>query len=525
MPTTKPIKRALISTSDKSGLVEFAKQLVELGIEIIATGGTASLLAESNIPITEVADYTGFPEIMDGRVKSLHPKIHGGLLGRRGVDDDVMAEHGILPIDLVVVNLYPFQQTIYDPECTLKKALEHIDVGGPTMLRAAAKNFPDVTVLVDPQDYQWIFEEMKSHEGSTTFETRHTLAQKTFSHLANYDKAIAEYLAKDDKPLSSELFPKDFEPHYQKKTELRYGENPHQQAAFYRSIPSQPNSLAQAKQWQGKELSFNNLMDADCALSCVRIFSSQIPCCVIVKHATPCGVAQGKSQLDSYNKAYTSDPTSAFGGIIAFNTPLEANTAEKIVAQQFVEVLIAPSITNDAFVHLRTKPNIRVLTCGQLAQAIHSFTLHSISGGLLLQQSDTQLLNPNELRIVTRREPTHSELENLLFAWDVVKFVKSNAIVYAKDCTTLGIGCGQTSRVFAARIAALKAKESNLSLEGAVMSSDAFFPFSDSIDLAASLGITAIIQPGGSKRDPEVIAAADNTNIAMLFTGIRHFRH
>lgn len=525
MSTSTPIKRALISTSDKSGLVEFAKQLVALDVEIIATGGTAALLAENHISITEVADYTGFPEIMDGRVKSLHPKIHGGLLGRRGIDDQAMAEHGILPINLVVVNLYPFQQTIYDPECTLEKALEHIDVGGPTMLRAAAKNFPDVTVIVDPQDYQWILEEIQAHEGATTLKTRHTLAQKTFSHLANYDKAIAEYLAKDDKPLSSELFPKDFEPHYQKKIELRYGENPQQQAAFYRSIPSQPNSLAQAKQWQGKELSFNNLMDADCALACVRTFSSHIPCCVIVKHATPCGVAQGESQLDAYNKAYATDPTSAFGGIMAFNTPLEAKTADKIVSQQFVEVLVAPSITNDAFAFLRAKPNMRVLTCGQLTQPIHSFTLHSISGGLLLQQSDSQPLNPNQLRIVSHRQPTHPELENLLFAWDVVKYVKSNAIVYAKDRATIGIGNGQTSRIFAAKIAALKAKEASLALQGAAMASDAFFPFPDSIELAVSVGITAIIQPGGSKRDAEVIAAADNANIAMVFTNMRHFRH
>lgn len=525
MSASKPIKRALISTSDKSGLVGFAKQLVEFGIEIIATGGTATLLAGNHISIIEVADYTGFPEIMGGRVKSLHPKIHGGLLGRRGVDDNIMTEHGILPIDLVIVNLYPFQQIIYDPECTLENALEHIDVGGPTILRAAAKNFPDVTVLVNPQDYQWIIEEMQSHSGATTLETRHTLAQKTFSHLANYDKAIAEYLAKDDKPLTRKLFPKDFEPHYQKKTELRYGENPHQQAAFYYSIPSQPNSLAQAKQWQGKELSFNNLMDSDCALNCVRSFSPQIPCCVIVKHTTPCGVAQGESQLDAYNKAYATDSTSAFGGIIAFNTLLEAKTAEKIISQQFVEVLIAPNIANDAFVYLRTKANIRVLTSGQLAQPIHSFTLHSISGGLLLQQSDSQPLNPNELHIVSRREPTHPELENLLFAWDVVKFVKSNAIVYAKDRATLGIGSGQTSRIFAAKIAALKAKEAGLALKNGIMASDAFFPFPDSIEFAASIGITAVIQPGGSKHDSGVIAAADNANMAMIFTNMRHFKH
>lgn len=523
--SSRPVRRALISTSDKTGLLELATQLVDHGIEIIATGGTAALLTDNNIAVTEVADYTKFPEIMNGRVKSLHPKIYGGLLGRRGHDDTTMAEHEILPIDLLVVNLYPFQTTIADPQCTLAMAIEKIDVGGPSMLRAGAKNFSAVTVVVDPRDYSKVIDEIKTHHGNTTLATRRELAYKTFQHLVNYDRAIADYLTPTDEETSDSLFPTNFRPDYHKKQSLRYGENPHQAAAFYTHTPSQPGTLAQAKLLQGKALSFNNLMDSDCALNCVRSLSVEAPGCVIVKHATPCGVAQGNTQSHAYEKALATDTSSAFGGIIAFNTPLQAATAEKIVAKQFVEVILAPHIEPDALELLNQKINLRVLATGQPPALTDSLTLHSITGGLLIQQMDTTTIDPKDCQIVSKRVPTPEEMQNCLFAWKVVKSVKSNAIVYAKDEMTLGIGTGQTSRVFAAEIAALKAKAAGLSLQHAVMASDAFFPFADGIDVAASAGITAVIQPGGSKRDNEVIAAADKANIAMVLTGVRHFRH
>ena len=522
--SSRPVRRALISTSDKTGLLELAKQLVEHDIEIIATGGTAALLTDNNIAVTEVADYTKFPEIMNGRVKSLHPKIYGGLLGRRGHDDTTMAEHEILPIDLLVVNLYPFQATIADPQCTLAMAIEKIDVGGPSMLRAGAKNFSAVTVVVDPRDYSHVIGEIKTHHGSTTLATRRQLAYKTFKHLVDYDKAIADYLTPNEET-SDTLFPTDFRPDYHKKQSLRYGENPHQAAAFYTNTPSQPGTLAQAKLLQGKALSFNNLMDSDCALNCVRSLSVETPGCVIVKHATPCGVAQGNTQSHAYEKALATDPSSAFGGIIAFNTPLQAATAEKILAKQFVEVILAPHIEPDALALLNKKTNLRVLATDQSPPLTDSFTLHSITGGLLIQQMDTTIIDPKNYQIVSKRTPTPEEMQNCLFAWRVVKSVKSNAIVYAKDEMTLGIGTGQTSRVFAAQIAALKAKEAGLTLQDAVMASDAFFPFADGIEVAATAGITAVIQPGGSQRDNEVIAAADKANIAMVLTGVRHFRH
>lgn len=505
------IKRALISTSDKEGLAFFASQLHQLGIEIIATGGTAKLLRDANIPIINVKAVTGFPEMMDGRVKTLHPKIHGALLARRGIDDEALKEHNIIPIDLVVVNLYPFQKTIAQPNCTLEDAIENIDIGGPTMLRAAAKNNERVTVVVDPNDYPGILEEIQK-EGNTTLKTRQRLAQKVFAHTAEYDAAIANYLNTETLNLT-----------LHKKDELRYGENPHQQATLY-SLNSTEGTLTQAKQYQGKQLSFNNLMDSNAALLCVRALD-QNPGCVIVKHATPCGVAQGNSLEKAYLKALATDAMSAFGGIIAFNTRCDATTAKAILDKQFAEVILAPSFDDDALTLFAKKKNLRILATGTENQSTNKKTFHSISGGLLIQDADEEADDPESFNIVTKRQPTPTELTDCLFAWRVVRYVKSNAIVYAKDCQTLGIGTGQTSRVFSASIAALKAKEAGLSLEGAAVASDAFYPFADGIEVAAKQGITAVIQPGGSMRDDEVIAAADKLNLAMIFTHVRHFRH
>lgn len=508
------IKRALISVSDKSGIVDFAKALSEQGVEILSTGGTAKLLAENAISVIEVSDYTGFPEMMAGRVKTLHPKIHGGLLGRRGVDDEVMNQHQINPIDLVVVNLYPFEDTIAKPDCDLNMAIENIDIGGPAMLRSAAKNHAAVTVVVNASDYDTVLQEMAANNGVVTAETRFLLAQKVFAHTASYDGAIANYLS-DANFLSLQ---------YQKVQDMRYGENPHQKAAFYTETKIQEPCIATAVQIQGKELSYNNVADTDAALECVKTFD--VATCVIVKHANPCGVATGDNILAAYDRAFKTDPTSAFGGIIAFNRPLDADTAKAIVDRQFVEVIIAPEIAEDAKPILATKKNVRVLATGMWqAQRPNGLDFKRVNGGLLVQDRDLGIITADDLKIVSKRQPTDKELQDLLFAWKVAKFVKSNAIVYCKDNMTIGIGAGQMSRVYSAKIAAIKAADENLEVKGSAMASDAFFPFRDGIDSAKEVGITAVIQPGGSIRDDEVIAAADEYDMAMVFTGMRHFRH
>ncbi len=512
------IQRALLSVSDKSGIVSFAKTLNERGIEILSTGGTAKLLADNGITVTEVSDYTGFPEMMAGRVKTLHPKIHGGLLGRRGIDETVMADNSIKPIDLLVVNLYPFEQTIAKPDCDLSTAIENIDIGGPAMLRSAAKNHASVTVVVDAEDYTSILEEMANNDGAVTEATRFALASKVFAHTARYDSLIANYLGS-----IGNIFPPTLSLQYQQVQTMRYGENPHQQAAFY----AEPNStlvcVANSKQVQGKELSYNNVADTDAALECVKSFSE--PSCVIVKHANPCGVAIGEDIASAYDRAFKTDPTSAFGGIIAFNRTLDAAVAKTIIDQQFVEVIIAPNIEEEAKLVLATKKNVRVLESGVWDNDINDLDFKRIRGGLLVQQRDTGIITAADLKMVTQRQPTEKELQDLLFAWKVAKFVKSNAIVYCKDGMTIGVGAGQMSRVYSAKIAAIKAADEKLEVQGSVMASDAFFPFRDGIDAAASVGITAIIQPGGSMRDNETIAAADEHGIAMVFTGMRHFRH
>jgi phosphoribosylaminoimidazolecarboxamide formyltransferase/IMP cyclohydrolase len=509
------IQRALISVSDKTGIVPFAQALSERGVEILSTGGTAQLLADNGIAVTEVSDYTGFPEMMAGRVKTLHPKIHGGLLGRRGVDEAVMTEHDIYPIDLLVVNLYPFEQTIAKPDCDLATAIENIDIGGPAMLRSAAKNHAAVTVVVDATDYDTVLQEMACNNGAVTEATRFTLAQKVFAHTARYDGAIANYLSQGE-TLTLQ---------YQKVQAMRYGENPHQKAAFYVESTPQEVSVATAEQLQGKALSYNNVADTDAALECVKSFDD--PACVIVKHANPCGVAIGENILTAYERAFKTDPTSAFGGIIAFNRPLDTQTAKAIIDRQFVEVIIAPIINDDTKPILATKKNVRVLASGVWSRAVKGGILDfkRVNGGLLVQDRDSGAVTAADLKIVTQRQPTETELQDLLFAWKVVKFVKSNAIVYCKDGMTIGVGAGQMSRVYSAKIAAIKAADENLEVKGAVMASDAFFPFRDGIDAAAEVGINAVIQPGGSMRDKEVIAAADEHGIAMVFTGMRHFRH
>ncbi len=517
------IKRALISVSDKTGIVEFASQLASRNIIILSTGGTASLLAENGIEVVEVSDHTGFPEIMDGRVKTLHPKIHGGLLGRRGTDDAVMAENDIDPIDLVVVNLYPFEATVSKADCTLADAIENIDIGGPTMLRSAAKNHAYVGVVVDATDYENIINELDNNEGSLTDRTRFSLAQKVFAHTASYDANVSNYLGAITTDGEDLDYPLTFSTQFKKLQELRYGENPHQSAAFY-GQPSPPSgTLAGAKQLQGKALSYNNIADTDAALECV--LSYQEAACVIVKHANPCGVAVGENVLQAYERAYQTDPTSAFGGIIAFNYLLDGETAKAIVDRQFVEVVIAPSISQEALDIVSTKENVRVLEVGAREHAIQQLTMKRVSGGLLIQDNDQGIIERGDLKIVSKRPPTEKEIEDLLFTWKVVKYVKSNAIVYAKDKQTIGIGAGQMSRVYSARIAAIKAEDEGLEVNGSVMASDAFFPFRDGIDSAAKVGVTAIIQPGGSMRDDEVIAAADEANIAMVFTSMRHFLH
>ncbi|MBK8751210.1 MAG: bifunctional phosphoribosylaminoimidazolecarboxamide formyltransferase/IMP cyclohydrolase [Candidatus Competibacteraceae bacterium] len=519
-----PIRRALLSVSDKTGIVDFARALADLGVEILSTGGTANLLSANDISVIEVADYTGFPEMMDGRLKTLHPRIHGGLLGRRGEDDTAMVAHDIPPIDLLAVNLYPFAATIAKPNCALADAIENIDIGGPAMLRAAAKNHAAVTVVTDAGDYDRVLAEMRAGNGAVCQATRFDLAIKVFEHTAQYDGAIANYLGSIRAEGERDPFPRSYSAQFRKVQDMRYGENPHQGAAFYVEPKPAEACIATARQLQGKELSYNNVADTDAALECVKGFAT--PACVIVKHANPCGVAVGATILEAYNRAYQTDPTSAFGGIIAFNRPLDTATAKAIVDRQFVEVIIAPEVMPDALAVTASKQNVRVLACGQWgAERIPGWDYKRVTGGLLVQDRDLGQVARSDLKIVTQRQPSEAELADLLFMWQVVKFVKSNAIVFGRDGMTLGIGAGQMSRVYSARIAAIKAADEKLDLKGSVMASDAFFPFRDGVDIAAEYGVMAVIQPGGSMRDSEVIAAADEHGMTMVFTGMRHFRH
>lgn len=526
--TKTKIHRALISASNKHGLEEFAQQLSELHCELIATGKTAQLLMQHKIPVIEVSQYTEFPEIFGGRVKTLHPKILGGVLARRDVDATQMQTHHIPSIDLIVANLYPFQETVAQADCSLEHAIEQIDIGGVTLIRAAAKNYRFTTVLVDPADYATVIHEIKEF-GAITEQTRFDLAKKAFAYTSQYEAAIAKYFSTPQSRSSetkseTQSFPQQLQITFTKQTDLRYGENPHQHAASYAN-PHANIGIAQASLLQGKPLSFNNLLDADTAFRCVRNFNTNSAACVIIKHATPCGVAIGNTLLAAYDKAFACDAQSAFGGIIAFNQPLDAKTAQHILSQQFVEVIIAPKIDSATLNVFATKPNIRLLQCDIHTKPNDCWTYHSITGGLLLQSVDDPHENSKNWKIVTQRKPNDQEMNDLNFAWQVAKSVKSNAIVYAKNGATLGIGSGQTSRVFSAKIAALKAQEAHLSLENAVMASDGFFPFEDGIEVAAQAGIKNIIQPGGSIRDPEIIAKADELGLAMVLTGIRHFRH
>ncbi len=516
------VKRALISVSDKTGIVEFATELNKMGVEILSTGGTYKLLKDNNLPAIEVSDYTGFPEMMDGRVKTLHPKIHGGILGRRGQDDQVMSEHAIQAIDMVVVNLYPFEQTVANPHCSLEDAIENIDIGGPTMVRAAAKNHPFVNIVVNSSDYPEILTEMNNNNAATSLATRFNLAIKAYEHTAAYDGAIANYFGKKV-PGGNADFPRTFNIQMTQAQTLRYGENPHQKSAFYIEKNCPADSISGAKQIQGKELSFNNIADTDAALETVKLFEQ--PACVIVKHANPCGVAQSDTIQTAYDLAYATDPESAFGGIIAFNRPLDAQTAQSIVERQFVEVIIAPSISEEAKAVVASKQNIRLLECGAFQHNKASLDFKRVNGGLLIQDKDLELVGADNLKVVTERKPSPTEISDLLFAWKVAKMVKSNAIVYAKNAQTVGIGAGQMSRVNSARIAVIKAEHAGLAVQDSVMASDAFFPFRDGIDNAAKAGVSCVIQPGGSMRDQEVIDAANEHGLAMVFTGQRHFRH
>ena len=515
------VRRALISVSDKSGVVELAQALHEGGVKLLSTGGTAKLFAEHDIPVTEIADYTGFPEMMDGRVKTLHPKIHGGILGRRGTDDAVMQAHDIEPIDLVVINLYPFQETVSKPDCTLEDAIENIDIGGPAMVRAAAKNHESVAVVVDPADYPDLLNEMAGNSGSLSDETRFSLAIKAFEHTASYDGTIANYFGRMVQKPDDSQFPRTINLQFRHAQAMRYGENPHQNAAFYVEAKIPEPCIATATQLQGKALSFNNIADTDAALECVKQF--QQPACVIVKHANPCGVAVANNLHDAYQQAFSTDPESAFGGIIAFNQTLDAQTAKTILDRQFVEVIIAPQIDDEASAILASKENIRLLSCGQWQDAGHRLDFKRVNGGLLVQDTDNKLYD--SLKVVSDLKPTDTQMDDMLFAWKVAKFVKSNAIVYASEQTTIGVGAGQMSRINSARIATIKAEHAGLKVVGSVMASDAFFPFRDGIDAAYEAGIAAIIQPGGSMRDDEVIAAVNEHGMAMVFTGMRHFRH
>ena len=517
------IGRALISVSEKTGVVEFSRALAGYGVEILSTGGTAKLLREAGIAVKDVSEFTGFPEMLDGRVKTLHPKVHGGILGMRENPAHVakMQEHGIEPIDMVVVNLYPFEATVAKEDCTMEDAIENIDIGGPTMLRSAAKNNRDVTVVVDHADYAVVLDEMKNSGGSVSRETNFRLAVKVYQHTAAYDGAISNWLgARTGDGVAA--FPDTLTLQYKLAQGMRYGENPHQSGAFYVEKGSKESSISTARQIQGKELSYNNIGDTDAALECVKQFTE--PACVIVKHANPCGVALGANIMEAYDKAYKTDPESAFGGIIAFNRELDESTARAIVERQFVEVIIAPKVTEAASEIVAAKKNVRLMECGFWPEnPAPRFDCKRVNGGMLVQDADLELFT--ELKVVTKRAPTDKEMEDLLFTWRVAKFVKSNAIVYGRDNSTVGVGAGQMSRVNSARIAAIKAEHAGIPVQGAVMASDAFFPFRDGLDNAASVGVTAVIQPGGSMRDAEVIAAADEHGIAMVFTSMRHFRH
>ncbi|MBT8068165.1 MAG: bifunctional phosphoribosylaminoimidazolecarboxamide formyltransferase/IMP cyclohydrolase [Gammaproteobacteria bacterium] len=513
------VRRALVSVSDKRGLIPFVSGLAELGIEVLSTGGTCRQLREAGLEVIEVSEKTGFPEIMDGRVKTLHPLIHGGLLGRRGTDEAVMEEHGIEPIDLLVVNLYPFEQTIAREDATIDEAIENIDIGGPAMIRAASKNHDGVAVIVSPDDYDSVLDNLQNQ--SLSLEHRRRLAAKAYAHTASYDTAITKYLSAS---LDDDLLGERFLYSGALSERLRYGENPHQDAAFYIDQRPPAGSLASAKQLQGKALSYNNIADSDAALECVKQFER--PACVIVKHANPCGVAVADDILEAYNKAFMTDPTSAFGGIIAFNRPLDAATAAAIVERQFVEVIVAPTVASDALQSISAKKNVRVLETGSWTDAAEAgFDFKKVSGGLLVQNTDLGVITAEDLKVVTEKAPTAEQIQDMLFAWTVVKYVKSNAIIFCKDNMTVGVGAGQMSRVYSTKIAAIKAADEDLAVNGSVMASDAFFPFRDGIDTAAEYGISAIIQPGGSMRDDEVIQAANEHGLAMVFTGMRHFRH
>ena len=520
MPATDSIQvhRALLSVSDKTNLIDFARGLHDLGIHLVSTGGTFLSLQDAGLPAIKVSSVTEFPEMMDGRVKTLHPKIHGGILGRRGQDQAVMAAHGIEAIDLVCVNLYPFQETIANPDTTHEDAIENIDIGGPAMVRSAAKNHEFVGIVTSPLQYQTVLSELEA--GGLSFETRKQLAKAAFQHTAAYDGAIANYLGRDD---NAAQYPEKLFMHFERDSVLRYGENPHQSAAFYRDPRVTESSVGTSQQLTGKALSFNNIADTDAALECVRQFDR--PACVIVKHANPCGVAVKESVFDAYEKAFETDPTSAFGGIIAFNRLLDTKTAGRILERQFVEVIIAPSVETGVIELFEKKPSVRLLTVGSLAQNPEQADYRRVRGGLLIQDTDTGATTESELTCVTDTKPTSTQMADLLFAWKVAKFVKSNAIIYAKNNQTIGVGAGQMSRVYSARIAAIKAQDANLEVAGSVMASDAFFPFKDGIDAAAESGIAAVIQPGGSIRDDEVIQAANEHGITMVFTGMRHFRH
>ena len=520
------IKQALISVSDKTGVLEFARELSALGVKLLSTGGTAKLLADNGLPVTEVADYTGFPEMLDGRVKTLHPKVHGGILARRDFPEHVAAleKHGIPTIDMVVVNLYPFQQTVAKAECSLEDAIENIDIGGPTMLRSSAKNHKDVTVIVDPSDYAIVLAEMKSNQNVVSYDTKFTLAKKVFAHTAQYDGAITNYLTslgEDKAHTTRSAYPQTLNLHFDKVQEMRYGENPHQSAAFYRDLKTVDGALANYKQLQGKELSYNNIADADAAWECVKSFNESA--CVIVKHANPCGVALGLTPFEAYTKALQTDPTSAFGGIIAFNRELDGKAAE-IVAKQFVEVLIAPSFTAEAKAIFAAKQNVRLLEIA-LGNAVNQYDVKRVGGGLLVQAPDAKNVLQEELRVVSRLQPNPQQMADMMFAWRVAKYVKSNAIVFCGNGMTLGVGAGQMSRIDSARIASIKAQNAGLSLTGSAVASDAFFPFRDGLDVVVDAGATCVIHPGGSMRDQEVIDAADERGVVMVYTGTRHFRH
>jgi phosphoribosylaminoimidazolecarboxamide formyltransferase/IMP cyclohydrolase len=520
------IKQALISVSDKTGVLEFARALSAQGVNILSTGGTAKLLADNGIKVTEVADYTGFPEMLDGRVKTLHPKVHGGILARRDFPEHVAAlqKHGIPTIDMVVVNLYPFQQTVAKEQCSLEDAIENIDIGGPAMLRSSAKNHKDVVVVCDPADYSRVLAEMQANAGEVRYETKFALAKKVFAHTAQYDGAITNYLSslgEDKQHATRSAYPQTLNLHFDKVQDMRYGENPHQSAAFYRDPAPGEGSLANYTQLQGKELSYNNIGDADAAWECVKTFEETA--CVIVKHANPCGVAVGANPLEAYSKALQTDPTSAFGGIIAFNRELDGKAAEA-VARQFVEVLIAPSFTDEAKQVFSAKQNVRLLQI-PLGKGVNAYDLKRVGGGLLVQSPDAKNVALSELKVVSKKQPTQQQLQDLMFAWRVAKFVKSNAIVFCANGMTLGVGAGQMSRIDSARIASIKAQNAGLSLAGSAVASDAFFPFRDGLDVVVDAGATCVIQPGGSMRDQEVIDAADERGVVMLLTGTRHFRH